>query len=182
MWLSVASRPLLTRYPQYREVGSAGFGLHNAVRMVSVAPGKVKLNYCRTERQIAAFTSSLPVSECPQPCDCEAKNVKIKPQYPHLTTRWSPKLNELKYSNSATGQSSNHEQYERSQKKKRTPFGNVTPVGVISVAALAYCLKKDSDLKGNKKYLLRLRYWSRVFILVLLFLLIICIKRFKKSI
>ncbi|KAK6486560.1 caseinolytic peptidase B protein-like protein [Huso huso] len=149
MWLSVASRPLLTRYPQYREVGSAGFGLHNAVRMVSVAPGKVKLNYCRTERQIAAFTSSLPVSECPQPCDCEAKNVKIKPQYPHLTTRWSPKLNELKYSNSATGQSSNHEQYERSQKKKRTPFGNVTPVGVISVAALAYCLKKDSDLKGE---------------------------------
>ncbi|RXM93716.1 hypothetical protein EOD39_18782 [Acipenser ruthenus] len=152
MWLSVASRPLLTRYPQYREVGSAGFGLHNAVRMVSVAPGKVKLNYCRTEHQIAAFTSSLSVSECPQPCDCEANNVKIKTQYLHLTTRTSG-FNLLNFmSLRRTGQSSNHEQYERSQKEKRTPFGNVTPVGVISVAALAYCLKKDSDLKGNKVF------------------------------
>ncbi|XP_041088748.1 caseinolytic peptidase B protein homolog isoform X2 [Polyodon spathula] len=149
MWLSVVSRPLLTRYLQCREVGSAGFVLHNAVRMVSFAPGKEKLNYRRCERQVAAFTSSLSVSECQPSCDWEPKNGKLKPQCLHLTTRWSPLLNELKYSNSATGGSSNHKQYERSQKEQRTPVGNVAAGGVISVAALAYCLKKDSDLKGE---------------------------------
>ncbi|XP_061073512.1 mitochondrial disaggregase isoform X2 [Conger conger] len=82
--------------------------------------------------------------------DAMPTNVSSHMQYRHLTARWITNLQGRRNSWNALaagGRANNY--WEEESKGGKSYFGG-TSAGVVSAAALAYCLKKDSDSKGDQ--------------------------------
>ncbi|XP_035241261.1 caseinolytic peptidase B protein homolog [Anguilla anguilla] len=81
--------------------------------------------------------------------DAMPTNVSSHMQYRHLTARWITNLQGRRNSWNALaagGRANNY--WDEEGKGEKSTYG-VTSAGVVSAAALAYCLKKDSDSKGD---------------------------------
>ncbi|XP_036392876.1 caseinolytic peptidase B protein homolog [Megalops cyprinoides] len=81
--------------------------------------------------------------------DTMPTNVNSHVQYHHLAARWITNLQGRRNSwNSLAARGCTNNYWDEGGKKGESSYG-VASAGVVSAAALAYCLKKDSDSKGD---------------------------------
>ncbi|KAJ8410854.1 hypothetical protein AAFF_G00188110 [Aldrovandia affinis] len=81
--------------------------------------------------------------------DAKPTNVNSHMQYHNLTSRWIANLQGRRNSWNALAAGGRANNYWDEEGKGGERSYGITSAGVVSAAALAYCLKKDSDSKGD---------------------------------
>ncbi|MBN3319040.1 CLPB protein, partial [Atractosteus spatula] len=144
MGMFSVSRPMLVRCRRCCELLSPQMGMFNATRVNRTASGSEKHRCCDTDHSFATLRSN-PSRETMLNSDWKLRNVRMRLQDHIPATRWIANLSIRQASNLSVHRGRcDH----RSQEGRGVPLWKLTPT-VISVAALACCLKRGSDPKGD---------------------------------
>ncbi|XP_066555321.1 mitochondrial disaggregase [Amia ocellicauda] len=139
MWLSSVSRPVLARCRRCCHLSAPGPGMLSTRRVAIALSDDRALHGCA--RSSARLTI--------QPGACGSSNVPLRPQEQRTATRWPPTSDVGHRDTSAAARGRPDGGHGGGGGRRRAGLGTVASAGVLSAAALACCLKRESECTGD---------------------------------